>query len=61
MPASAEDIAKGLELLKLTRAFVEKHHIYAPESIYQMDRIYEDAPCFIESVVEVVGYKPMED
>ena len=61
MPASAEDIAKGLELLKLTKAFIAKQQIAVPETIYQTDRVIENAYGFIEDLANVAGYHQVED
>lgn len=51
----------GVELEREVRAFVEKHNITCPETIYQVDSVVIDACDFIERLVDIVGYKQDED
>lgn len=43
-------------LLELCREFIEQQKIRAPETIYQADRVIENAYVFIEEVCDIVGY-----
>ena len=53
MSSQPTDSSKLEEIL---RAFILKHRISCPESIYQTDCIIEDACCLIEDLVKEVGY-----
>lgn len=44
-------------LVTLCRDFIKKHRIACAETIYQTDRVTEDATTFIEQVCDLVGYK----
>lgn len=50
------DKAKGLALLTIVRAFVTRQTITCPETIYQTDRVIENAYEFIEELCDVAGY-----
>lgn len=41
--------------------FVEDQNIFCAETIYQTDRVIQNAYEFIQELVEVVGYKKDED
>ena len=49
------------QLLEVCKAFISKHQIHSADTIYQSDRIIEDATRFIEQVCDVVGYVDLED
>jgi hypothetical protein len=54
--------SKAVEKLwMICEEFVKKQHIYCAESIYQSDRVIENAYEFIESVCDVVGYMDCDD
>lgn len=41
--------------------FIREQRIICPESVYQCDRVIEDAYEFIEGVANITGYCPMEE
>jgi len=41
--------------------FIIDHDIHCPETIYQTDRVIENAYTFIEDVCNIVGYEGDED
>lgn len=47
-------------LVKLCVDFVEEQHIYCAETIYQSDRVIENAYEFIEKICDIVGYKDID-
>jgi hypothetical protein len=49
-------VSKKDDLLKLCKDFIRSQLITCPETIYQSDRVIENAYEFIESVCEIVGY-----
>jgi len=49
------------QLVKFCREFIDKQDIHCTETIYQTDRVIENAYEFIEGVCEIIGYKPRED
>lgn len=51
----------GAELEREVRAFVKKHGITCPETIYQQDSVIIDAYEFIERLVDFVGYEELEE
>ena len=51
----------GTELEREVRAFVEKHNITCPETIYQQDSVILDAMEFIERLVDFAGYKEQDE
>ena len=53
-------MSKEKKLKAIVETFVEKHGISCPESIYQCDRVIEDACQLIEELCNVVGYKECE-
>ena len=52
---------KQEELFNLCKKFIDQHHIHCAETIYQSDRIIENAYEFIEQICDVVGYVELED
>ncbi len=48
-------------LWKAVTAFVETQRIGGPETIYQTDRVIENAYEFIHELCEIVGYHEYED
>jgi hypothetical protein len=48
-------------LYKHCREFVEKQNINCEETVYQTDRVIENAYEFIDGCCEIVGYKKCED
>lgn len=56
----------GLEIAKngvwgIVQDFIDKQDITRPETIYQTDRVIENAYEFIERLCNVVGYKEVGD
>lgn len=51
----------GLALLAEVRDFVAEQNIYCPETIYQMDRVMENASEFIQRLCDIAGYKEDEE
>jgi hypothetical protein len=50
------------KLWNLCAAFIAKHEIDAPETIYQKDDVVENASILIEAICDIVGYhKSTED
>lgn len=41
--------------------FIKQNKIYCPESIYQSDRVIQNAYEFIEQLCDIVGYYDDED
>ena len=56
VPGYAPEHDAAFALLGLVRAFVAKHKISCPETIYQTGRVIENACGFIELLVDVAGY-----
>jgi hypothetical protein len=50
-----------IELHKICLDFIEKQKITCPETIYQSDRVIENAYEFIQEICEVVGYAKYKD
>lgn len=42
-------------------AFIETQNIYSRETVYQTDRVIDNAYEFIADVCEIVGYVELED
>lgn len=55
------DHFKGQKLLEIVRAFVAKHDITCEETIFQTDRVIENAYDFMADLVKVAGFAPSED
>jgi hypothetical protein len=49
------------KLYQLVEKFIEDQRIICEESIYQTDRVIENAYEFIADLCNVVGYKDIED
>lgn len=49
-------LAKAQELRKVCEKFIEDQRIHCVETIYQTDRVIENAYEFIEAVCDHVGY-----
>ena len=49
-------MSKNERLLKICKKFRDDHGITCPETIYQCDKVIEDASQFIEEVMEIIGY-----
>lgn len=56
LSAIADELAKLGKLRLLVADFVVKHEIRCAETIYQTDRVIENAPEFIELLCDEVGY-----
>lgn len=55
-----EDIRKNA-IYAIVQDFIDKQDITCIETIYQTDRVIENAYEFIERLCNVVGYKEFED
>lgn len=49
------------ELHRICLDFITKQRITCPETIYQSDRVIENAYEFIEQICDVVGYAEYQD
>lgn len=56
-----ETIEQGRKLTAHCRKFVEDNNIHCKETVYQTDRVIENAYDFIAGVCEIVGYKKLEE
>ena len=54
-------MGKKKKLLKLCEQFVKDQAITCAETIYDSDRVIENAYSFIEDVCDIVGYDEFED
>lgn len=52
---------KNQELFELCKRFVSEQNIHCAETIYQSDRVIENAYEFIEHICNIVGYVELED
>lgn len=52
--------AKAEQVLALVEKFIQDQEIECPETVYQTDRVIENAYEFIESLCEVADYKEYE-
>lgn len=52
---------QGVILLQIVQDFIQKYDITCPETIYQTDRVIENATTLIEELCDVVGYNPIDD
>lgn len=52
---------RARDLLQLCEKFVKENEIGCSETIYQCDRVIENAYEFIESVCEIVGFHQEEE
>lgn len=48
------------ELWSICERFIQEHKITCPETVWQTDRVIEDAYEFIEEICDVVGYHEYE-
>lgn len=55
-----KDFEKMLEVYALVSLFINEHRISCSEATAE-DRVYENAPEFVESLANVVGYFKYED
>ena len=58
---SEEDQKAGAELLTFARGFIETQRITCAETVYQTDRVIENAYEFIEGVCKIAGYAKSDD
>lgn len=56
-----EDDEKAFNLLAFAQKFIAEQSITCSETIYQTDRVIENAYEFIEGVCDIAGYAPDED
>lgn len=49
------------ELHRICLEFIHKQRIHCPETIYQTDRVIENAYEFIEQICNIVGYVKQEE
>jgi hypothetical protein len=49
------------KLYQIVSDFIEEQDIWGPETIYQSDRVIENAYEFMRKLCDVVGYKELED
>ena len=54
-------IASDADLKRACRGFIDHNRIGCPETIYQSDRVIENAYEFIEQICEIVGYHVDDD
>jgi hypothetical protein len=52
---------KKAALWALCEQFVADQTIFCAETVYQSDRVIENAYAFIADVCEIVGYAPLDD
>ena len=48
-------------LWKICREFIDDQQIYGAETVYQSDRVIENAYSFIAKICDIVGYCEYED
>lgn len=51
-----QTIVAALRSREICRRFIADQEITCPETIYQTDRVIENAPEFIEQICELIGY-----
>lgn len=54
-------MSKEKELFKLCKKFIEEQDIHCAETVYQSDRVIENAYEFIEEICNIVGYVEDEE
>jgi hypothetical protein len=54
-------MSKEKQLMALCKKFIDEQDIHCGETIYQSDRVIENAYSFIEDVCNIVGYKDIDD
>lgn len=52
---------KKIKLYDLCLKFINENDIYCDETVYQSDRVIQEAYDFIAEICEIVGYKEFED
>jgi len=50
-----------IKLYDLCKRFVDENDIYCDETVYQSDRIIQNAYDLIADICGIIGYKEMED
>jgi hypothetical protein len=55
------ELLEARKLWQVCEQFVTDQNISCAETVYQTDRVIENAYAFIEQVCDVVGYVNMED
>jgi len=61
MQAVMDAVEVALAPVSVVADFIEKQNIHCVETIYQSDRVIENAYEFIEALVEIVGYQESDD
>lgn len=56
-----DDERANTRLVAIVREFIDKHDITCAETIYQTDRVMEEATTLIEALCDAVGYKKDPD
>jgi hypothetical protein len=51
---------KALKLYDIVEQFIEDQDIWGEESVYQCDRVIENAYDFIAQLCDIVGYRELE-
>lgn len=54
-------ITNKYTVYRIVKKFIDENNIACAETIYQTDRVIQNAYEFIESLCDVVGYKELED
>ena len=54
-------MTKEQELFKLCQQFIIDQNIHCAETVYQSDRVIENAYQLIEKICNIVGYETLED
>lgn len=52
---------KAHQLLELCRKFIKDNRIYCEETVYQSDRVIENAYDFLGEMCNIVGYPEPDD
>ena len=55
------DAEKKDKLLEIVQSFIKAQSIHCPETIYQTDRVIENAYEFIQDLCDVVGYQELDE
>lgn len=55
------ELAEARKLWQLCEQFVQDQNIHCAETVYQSDRVIENAYEFIEQICDIVGYVDLED
>ncbi len=54
-------MSKEKQLMALCKKFIDEQDIHCGETIYQSDRVIENAYTFIEEICNILGYKDIDD